>query len=89
MEERPGSPGAQGDPLAAGVPQPGERSGAFAAAAVNVLRETILRRIMRAACAVGCVSIVVPALFVSDVDQRGLVVGVIAIVVVFVATRAF
>ncbi len=86
MAEGPGLPGMQGDAVAAVVPLSNEHPGAFAAAALEELRESILRRIMRAACAVGTAAIVVTALFVSHPDWLGLAVGAGATLVVFGAT---
>ncbi len=86
MTERPGFSGVQGEPVGTFVPGASGRSGAFATAELDVLRENILRRIMRAACAVGTAAIVVTALFASQIDRPGLAVGMVATLAVFGAT---
>jgi len=83
MAERPRLSGLPGD-LA--VAPDSERSGAFAAAQVDVLRETILRSIMRAACAVGIVSMILAALFINPVNWAAEAVGAVATLIVLAAT---
>jgi len=83
MAERARLSGLPGD--LAGAPD-SERSGAFAAAQVDLLRETILRRIMRAACAVGIVSMVSAALLIRPFNWPAEAVGAIATLIVLAAT---
>ncbi|HET7539052.1 MAG TPA: ATP-binding protein [Polyangiaceae bacterium] len=82
MAERSGSP-APGDLVR--TPAVGGPSGAFANAEIDLLREHILRRIMRAACAIGILSMAA-ALLVKPINWGGEVVGALATGVVLSAT---
>jgi len=84
MAERFGTPAAQGDFVV--TPAVSEPSGAFASAELDLLREHILRRIMRAACAVGILSMAAAALFIRPINWGGEVVGAVATSVVLGAT---
>jgi signal transduction histidine kinase/ActR/RegA family two-component response regulator len=63
-----------------------KRMSTFDTTSINHLRESILRRIMRAACIVGVVGLALAIVFVRPFDVRGAVIGAIAMVIVYTVT---
>ncbi|HYP99163.1 MAG TPA: ATP-binding protein [Polyangiaceae bacterium] len=84
MADPKGPSGAPGEDAFASVAS--ERSGALAMAQLDLLRESILRRIMRAACAVGIVAMAAAAVLVKPVNWPAELVGSIATLIVLGAT---
>src|SRR6478735_10095142 len=84
MVDPTGPSGAPGEDASVSVAS--ERSGALALAQIDLLRESILRRIMRAACAVGTLAMVAAAVLIKPINWPAETVGAVATLIVFGAT---